>query len=131
MPIPPLQAYLNASIVSTVKEVLLDEAAAGPIVAVGHGTQCIFKDRRDALHLRLVAPLEQRVEAAIKRLNLDKDAARKHVRQADDDRAEYLRYVHGIDSTDAVHYDLVINTRGISIDDSVDLIMSIVGRSSK
>ena len=29
MPIPPLQAYLNASIVSTVKEVLLDEAAVG------------------------------------------------------------------------------------------------------
>ena len=126
MPIPPLHAYLNTSIVATVKEVLFEKVAEGPAIVVGHGSHYLFQDRPGTLHLRLIAPFDQRVRVAMKRLDLEEDAAQKHVRRSDADRTEYLRHVHGIDCTDPLHYDLVINTRNLSIDAAADMITRLV-----
>lgn len=128
MPIPPLSAYMNSSIVATVREVLFDEVEKGPAVMVGHGTQYLFQNRPGTLHLRLVAPFEHRVGVAMRRLELDEDEARKYVRRADDERTEYLRHVHGIDCTAARHYDLVVNTRNITVDEAADMVALLVAR---
>lgn len=105
---------------------LRDAAAAGPCIVVGHGAQCIFHDREDALHLRLVAPFEQRVGVAMRRLDLDAAAAQRHVRKADEDRRAYLRQVHGVDGADPMLYDLVVNTRDLRVEETADLVVCLV-----
>lgn len=126
MPMPPLEAYLDADVVEAVEAALRDAVAAAPCVVVGHGTQCIFHSRADALHLRLVAPFEQRVGVAARRLGLDDEAARKHVRKADAERRTYLRRVHGIDGGDSLLYDLVLNTRNLTVAEATELVAHLV-----
>ena len=126
MPVPPLEFYLDLAVIEAVEAVLRDAAAAGPCVVVGHGAQCIFHDREDALHLRLVAPFEQRVGVAMRRLGLAAEAARRHVRKADEERRAYLRQVHGVDGADAMLYDLVVNTRNLRVEEVADLVVRLV-----
>ena len=126
MPVPPLVAYLDAGVVAAVEAVLREAAEEGPCIVVGHGAQCIFQDRRDALHLRLVAPVEKRTAVAAARLQVDPDAAAKRVRQADEERRAYLRQVHGVDGADPLLYDLVLNTQFISISEAADLVTCLV-----
>lgn len=131
MPIPPLEAYLDTAVVATVEAVVREAADSGPVIVVGHGAQCILRNRTDALHLRLVAPFGQRVAVAARRLNLNDEAARQHVRKADEDRRAYLRQVHGIDGDDPLLYDLVINTRRLAIPDAADLVVHLVETRSR
>lgn len=126
MPIPPLAAHLDTAVVATVEAVLHDAIDVGPVVVVGHGSQCIFHGREDALHLRLVAPLDQRVGVAMRRLNLDEAAARKRVRHADEDRRAYLRQIHGVDGGDPLLYDLVVNTVQLSVAEIAGLVARLV-----
>jgi len=126
MPVPPLEFYLDLAVIEAVEAVLHDAAAAGPCVVVGHGAQCIFHDREDALHLRLVAPFEQRVGVAMRRLGLAAEAARRHVRKADEERRAYLRQVHGVDGADSMLYDLVVNTRNLRVEEVADLVVRLV-----
>ena len=123
--------FLSADPGAAVEAVLLEAADAGPFVAVGHGAQCIFRDREDALHLRLVAPFEQRAGVAARRLNLDAEAARKHVRRADEDRRAYLRQVHGVDGADPLLYDLVVNTERLAVEEAAELVAHLVESRSR
>lgn len=128
MPIPPLGAYLEAQVPPVVETVLRETAEREPMIAVGHGTQCIFSSRKDALHLRLIAPFEHRIDVAMTRLQVDRKEAERRVREEDDDRKQYMRQVHGIDVEDPRHYDLLINTRGLSIDDVAEIVLMVVRR---
>src|SRR5690625_2991416 len=75
MPIPPLQTYMTARVPEAAESILTQMADHEPLVVVGHGTQCIFRNRPDALHLRLIAPREQRTRTAMQRLGITRDEA--------------------------------------------------------
>ncbi|HEX7069551.1 MAG TPA: cytidylate kinase-like family protein, partial [Rhodothermales bacterium] len=126
MPVPPLVAYLDAAVVSTVEAVLREAAGRERIIVVGHGAQCILRDRTDAVHVRLMAPFDQRVETAAERLGLSPDDARKRVRQADEERRAYLRQIHGVDGADPELYDVVVNTSRLRVPEAADLIARLV-----
>ena len=130
MPVPPLVAYLDQAVVATVQSVLQDAVEQSPCVIVGHGAQCIFRDRIDALHLRLVAPFERRAGTIAQRLGIELDEASKRARQADEERRAYLRQVHGVDGADPLLYHLVINTADLSITDAVEMVVCVVERRS-
>lgn len=56
------------------------------------------------------------------RENLDAASARERIQLKDRDRTRYLQSVYHLDVNDPLHYDLVINTRVLSLDSTVDLI---------
>ena len=126
MPIPPLVAYLDSAVVSTVEAVLRDSVEEASCVIVGHGAQCIFRDRADAVHLRLVAPFERRAATIAERLGLDIEESRKRARQADEERRAYLRQVHGVDGADPLLYDMVINTSDLTITEATEILACLV-----
>lgn len=126
MPIPPLQTYMTARVPEAAESILTQMAEREPLVVVGHGTQCMFGGRPDALHLRLIAPREQRTETVMQRLGIGRADAERHLKKVDADRHEFLRQVHCIESSDAGLYDLVINTREISTDEAADFIERLV-----
>lgn len=98
----------------------------GNMVIVGRGGQAVLQNKPGVLHVRVVAPMEQRIQrlreagmtgiADIKQAIADKDRA----------SAEYLKRFFNIQWDDPVHYHLVINTGLLSVDAAVEAIVAAV-----
>jgi cytidylate kinase len=107
-------------------ESITEAAKSLPLVVVGFGTQCIFADRPDALHLRLVAPMPVRVERLRERFGWDAANAAARARRMDEDRRRYVqRYFHR-DVNDPLLYDVQINTGRTTLDDATGIIAQLV-----
>jgi len=98
-------------------------ADSGRTVIVGRASQVILAQRRDVLHVFIVAPLQERVAYVVLRENLDAARARDRIQLKDRDRSRYVQTVYHRDGNDPMLYDLVINTGVLSLDQAVDLIV--------
>ena len=112
---------------------LVESAAnAGHVVIVGRGGQVLLANRRDVLHVRVVAPLELRVAYVVNREGLDTDAARRRVQEKDRVRARYAQTQFHSQSDDPHLYDLVINTAILDLDSVVDQIrLALVNKAKR
>src|SRR5579883_2026834 len=63
----------------------------GHVVIVGRGSQMHLKERRDILHIRVVAPLEQRIAYVMRREGLSREHAQSRIHYKDSGRARYLQ----------------------------------------
>ncbi|HSU93769.1 MAG TPA: cytidylate kinase-like family protein [Gemmatimonadaceae bacterium] len=107
-------------------ESITEAAKSLPLVVVGFGTQCIFADRPDALHVRLVAPMPARVERLRERLGWDGANAAARAHRVDEDRRRYVqRYFHR-DVNDPLLYDVQINTGRTTLDEAASIIAQLV-----
>lgn len=97
-----------------------------PLIVVGHGTQTLFQNRPGTLHVRLVAPLDQRVERVCARQQGDPRIVAGQARRMDQDRAAYVRRYYRSDWHDALLYDLQLNTGRISIDEAATTVTELV-----
>jgi len=75
------------SLVSTVRAL----AQAGRVVIVGRGSVLITQHMPGGVHVRLVAPLEQRIANIMRLHGESKDKAALRVKQLDDERDAFLR----------------------------------------
>jgi len=107
-------------------ESITEAAKSLPLIVVGFGTQCIFANRADALHVRLVAPMPDRVERLRERYGWDAANAATRARRVDEDRRRYVqRYFHR-DLNDPLLYDVQINTGRTTLDEAATLIEQLV-----
>jgi cytidylate kinase len=107
-------------------ESIMEAAKSLPLIVVGFGTQCIFAERADALHVRLVAPLSTRVERLRARFGWDATNATSRARRMDEDRRRYVqRYFHR-DVNDPLLYDVQINTGRATLDEATSMIEQLV-----
>jgi cytidylate kinase len=106
----------------TMQQVVKAAAANGHAVIVGRGGQFLLADRRNVLHLRIVAPLELRVAYVRLREQLGSDAARIRIQEKDRARERNMQnqFHQKPDSPDL--YDLVINTAVLDLDRITDLV---------
>jgi cytidylate kinase len=105
-------------------EVLVEAGRNPPLVVVGHGGQALFHDRADALHLRVVAPIESRVRRVCGRRPCAAREAETLARRLDADHARYMREHFGRDERDPLLYDLWINTGRIDLADTVEIVVA-------
>lgn len=94
------------------------------VVVVGRGGQVVLREKPDALHVRLVAPLAMRIRRHQIRAGLSAEAAREEVLKADRASAEFVRRYYGADVADPGLYDLIINTGRLPLTSAADLIIS-------
>lgn len=94
---------------------------AGNVVIVGRGSQVLLAQRRDVLHVRIVASFERRIPYVMRREGCDENTARSRIQSKDRDRVRYLQVEYQHDPADPHLYDLVINTDVIDLDSAVDL----------
>jgi cytidylate kinase len=107
---------------------ILAAAEAPPVIIVGHGGASIFAGRPGTLHLRLVAPLDDRARRIAVRTGWSEREAAAEARRVDEDRARYVsRYYHA-SWRDPLLYHLVLNTSRISLDEAAALVEQIVVR---
>jgi cytidylate kinase len=114
--------YLKAT-----QEIMKKLATQSRVIFLGRGSQVIFKDRKDALHIRLVAPLELRIRRVAEMLNVSIKEASKNVAEVDKSRAAYLHDFYSVDVNDAKSYHLTINTGPFDYNQTSQLILEAIG----
>ncbi len=110
-------------IVRMTNAVIKEAAEQGDVVLVGRGAQAYLASRDDAVHVRIVAPMEDRIRAAQERLDVSAKEAERTVNAIDHDRKAYVFTHYHRDWEDAANYHMVINSSRMSNEDVVDLIV--------
>jgi cytidylate kinase len=102
--------------------VVLSLGATGEVFLIGRGAGYILP-RPSTLHVRVVAPLEDRVAYMSQWLRLTREEAAEQVRVRDRRRIEYLRSHYHRDATDIYLYDLLLNSTLLGEELSGDLLV--------
>lgn len=109
-----------------VTRVIIKLADRGNVVIMGRGAQCILKDHPNALHLKLYAPLEKRIEYVAKIENITHKAARKKVEEVDERKKNFLKHYYNENIDDPELYHLLLNLGRFSLEQTTDIIVNIV-----
>jgi cytidylate kinase len=104
------------------KIAMYDFARKGNCIIIGRGGQVLFKDIPGVLRVKVIAPLEIRIERVKNRYNYDDRLAEQIIRHTDHDRSGFLKFFFHVNWDDCSLYDLMINTHFVTIDASVCLI---------
>lgn len=98
----------------------------GNVVIVGRGGQVILKDHPDVLHVRIVAPFEDRVARVQKSHGVTQGFAYETVLKKDQAAADYIRRFYEVDWTDFGLYHMVLNTSKMSVQAACEVIVEAV-----
>jgi cytidylate kinase len=80
----------------------------------------------NVLHVRLVAPLEDRITRISRDDQKTPDAARKFCLEEEQERTRFLKTYFNVDINDPLHYHLVINTSLMGYENAAKLIADAV-----
>jgi cytidylate kinase len=94
----------------------------GHVIIVGRGSNVVTTQTPNVFHVRLVAPLAQRVEYTCKSKSLTPKEAAKWVEKLDHQRALYVKTNFRSHIDDPLLYHAVINTGRMSYTDAAQLI---------
>jgi len=114
---------------SVIQVVINNLASRRKTVIVGRGGQAILKNKVGVLHVRIIAPVEVRVERIMKSGGLSRRDALKLVEENDKAAAEYLRRFYNIDWEDQANYDLVLNTGKMDLSTAARIIASVASQA--
>jgi cytidylate kinase len=97
-----------------------------PLIVVGHGAQCLLAGRRDALHVRLFAPLAVRMTRLRDRYGWSAGTASAKAKEMDEVRRRYVQRYFSQDLRDPLLYDVHINTGRMSVEEAVGVVEQMV-----
>lgn len=110
------------TLLNKTKKTILKLAEFGNVIIVGRGANIILANKPNTFHIRLVAPLNYRIETASKFYDMDKKTASEFINQEDEARKEYLlKYFHK-KVNNPLLYHTIINTHLINFDEIAELI---------
>jgi len=89
---------------------ILDHALREKIVIMGRGGNFLLKDIPSALRVRIIAPIDKRVERIMARESVDRETARWLAEKTDNERACFIRSIYGRDWDDPNEYDIICDT---------------------
>ncbi len=111
--------------IATMARLSLALGAQGKVVLIGRGAGYLLP-RATTLHVRLVAPLEDRIAYMAQWLRLTAEEARQRVRVRDARRAEFLTTYLRRQPGDVTAYDLTLNTSSFGEELTAELIVRAV-----
>ncbi len=121
------QGYIDGHIyVELLYKIIPRIVQEGNCVIVGRGGQYVLQDREDAVHLLMVATLEERVKFMESNYNLTASHASKIVRKMDQRRTNLFRYFGKDDYNQPYLYDLSLNMSRIDIGMAADIVMKLL-----
>ena len=101
------------TLIHKTSETVLRLASLGYSIIIGRGGNVITSHLNNTFHVRLIAPLNERIKNFAGRYCLDYKSAQTIVEQHDQRRKKYLYSVFNRKIDDPFSYNLVINTRGM------------------
>jgi len=119
-----------------VKKAVTGACNVGNLVLVGRGGQILLKGQPCCLHVRIEAPLEERITRIKEQVTQAKPAqganrdvyrqAQELIERRDHASADYIRTFFHVAWDDPVLYHIVINTGKLNLDQAVQLIVYMV-----
>lgn len=103
-------------------ETILQLASLGNVIIIGRGANIITQKLRNAFHVRLVAPINERVKNFAELHRIDCEKAKLIVEQNDTRRRKYLKSVFNKKIDDLSFYHLVINTKALTFSQIAEII---------
>lgn len=103
--------------------IVQDEARAGGVI-LGRNATVILAARPSTLHVKLDAPVRQRITRAAEAAEIDLDRAAKRQKREDQFRADMSIQLYGWDPRETHRYDLVLNTGNLTTDICVEIILA-------
>lgn len=111
-----------------IRAALSERAVKDDLVYHGLAGHLLLKGVPHVLKVRIIADLEARVAAEMKRENLTQNQACSLLIKDDAERRKWTQSLYGVDPWDASLYDLVIHINQLTVDDAVDFIVQAAGR---
>jgi len=124
MPPAPGQASSGEELRALIREAIEETAAQGKAVIVAHAASHAIGRREEALRVLVTASAGTRAARLCEAEKLEEAAASRAVKDADAARADYLRRFHDVDDEQPTHYDLVVNTDQLSLEQAAELVSS-------
>ncbi len=94
----------------------------GSVVIVGRGAVFLAEPGK-VLRVRVVAPLEIRINNFMTYEHISRDEAAKRIEKVERERAEFLRRYFGKEEATADCFDIAVNTQCLSMEACVELIL--------
>jgi len=110
-----------------IQEAIDETAGQGDVVIVAHAASRALSRQPDVLRVLVTASLETRARRLSESHGIEPKEAKKSIKEADAARADYFRRFYGDATERPTHYDLVINTDVLSIEQSAELVTRAAG----
>ncbi len=125
--VPTGEVLTEEKYISALESVIHDMVETESVVLVSRGAQMILKDHPGSLHVYLQAPMEVRIPRVIDYFHISREDAEKKIEELDKAHKAYIKKYFKVDVEDMEHYDLILNTRKISLRETINMIVSLVG----
>ncbi len=112
----------SQTLVQQTAETILKFAALGSVILVGRAGNMVTAKLPHVLHVRLVAPLDERIERICRDGNKSPTEARKFCLEEEQARARYVKTYYKADINDPLLYHLVINTSRVGYENTARMI---------
>ncbi len=117
------ESYIHPSIyLNHLMKVIGTLGKHGHCVVVGRGANFIIP-AKDRFAVRVIAPLEQRIENIAQKFSIPSDEAKRRVVVRENRRRAFIRQSFNADIREPLHYDLMLNTAQLSIDACVQAVV--------
>lgn len=127
--LPPTGRELGRyDLLALIREAIEQAAARGNVVIVAHAASHVVARSPDALRVLVTASPDTRATRLAALEEIDPNEARRKIKDADAGRRDYLKSFHGVDQEAPTHYDLVLNTDVLPIEDAARVI-SLISRA--
>ncbi len=114
-------------ILHLIQAAVYDFAARQKVVIVGRGSQVLLKNFPGVLRVRIMAPHGTRLQRIMDQNKCTEKEAEHLILRSDRDSAEFINAYFEADWEDQDLYDLILNTRTMSVETAAELIMGAVG----
>lgn len=101
---------------------ICERAGRGNLVYHGHAVQLLLPNV-PVLRIRVVANLEQRIAWSMSDMGLSREDAAQYIDRVDRERAEWVRYLYGVEWDDPQLYDVVLNLSHLSLDAACSIVV--------
>lgn len=130
----PMEAEVkldNHTLFETEKRILEEVAEQSSCVVAGRTGFMVFREWPNHLNIFLQASIEHRVQRIMSRQNVSEQEARDIIEKMDTSREIYIKKYEDTSRYDTRNYDLVISTDDLTVDDTAEIILDFINRSSK
>ena len=110
-----------------ISEAIEETAGRGDVVIVAHAASFALSGRPGVLRVLVTASPKTRAQRLAESNGIEPKTAAKSIKESDAARADYLRRFYNVSAELPTHYDLVINTDVLGIEQAAELIAHAAG----
>ena len=110
------------------RKVILDLAEKEPCVIIGRNADYILKDRDDCLKIYIYAPFDVRTKHIAEKYDMSMFSAKRLVRQMDEKRDTYYKYVTGNRRGEHDGKDAMFDSSIMGVDGTVDMLLEMINK---